>query len=107
MWSWLLQLLLLLVRTEHAHYHLLHALFPAMPYQALKEHVEHGRTPDAEHKLEQSLPPLLQSDALAVAVPVDRYPCAGFAGLSSYCPTKYAVRGLADTLRNEVQLVCH
>ena len=32
--------------------------------------------------------------------------CAGFAGLSSYCPTKYAVRGLADTLRNEVQYVC-
>lgn len=26
---------------------------------------------------------------------------AGFAGYSSYCPTKWAVRGLADCLRNE------
>ena len=28
--------------------------------------------------------------------------CAGFTGYSAYAPTKYAVRGLADTLRNEV-----
>ena len=27
---------------------------------------------------------------------------AGFAAYSAYAPTKYAVRGLADTLRNEV-----
>lgn len=27
---------------------------------------------------------------------------AGFTGYSAYAPTKYAVRGLADTLRNEV-----
>lgn len=26
-----------------------------------------------------------------------------FAGYSTYSPTKYAVRGLADTLRNELQ----
>ena len=26
----------------------------------------------------------------------------GFTGYSAYAPTKYAVRGLADTLRNEV-----
>lgn len=26
-----------------------------------------------------------------------------FAGWSTYSPTKYAVRGLADTLRNELQ----
>lgn len=28
--------------------------------------------------------------------------CAGFAGYSTYAPTKFALRGLADTLRNEV-----
>jgi 3-dehydrosphinganine reductase len=27
----------------------------------------------------------------------------GFTGYASYCPTKFALRGLADTLRNEVQ----
>lgn len=30
---------------------------------------------------------------------------AGFTGYSAYAPTKYAVRGLADTLRNEVTLL--
>ena len=30
-------------------------------------------------------------------------PCmAGFMGYSSYAPTKWALRGLADTLRNEL-----
>lgn len=32
--------------------------------------------------------------------------CAGFAGYSAYAPTKWAVRGLADTLRNEVGVIC-
>ena len=27
----------------------------------------------------------------------------GFAGYTAYAPTKWAVRGLADTLRNEVR----
>lgn len=31
---------------------------------------------------------------------------AGFAGYSAYAPTKWAVRGLADTLRNEVRHTC-
>ncbi len=32
---------------------------------------------------------------------------AGLVGLASYCPSKYAVRGLADSLRNEVGLFHH
>jgi hypothetical protein len=34
---------------------------------------------------------------------------AGFVGYSTYAPTKYALRGLADTLRNEARRsgACH
>ncbi len=35
-------------------------------------------------------------------VKTQRSVTVGFTGYSAYAPTKYAVRGLADTLRNEV-----
>ena len=45
---------------------------------------------------------MLQSEGSKGPTP---YMYAGFTGYSAYAPTKYAVRGLADTLRNEVAIL--
>ena len=51
----------------------------------------------------QAEPCIQQADLLAKLK--RRHLCPGFVGYSTYCPAKYAVRGLADVLRNEVGIL--
>ncbi|KAL3137822.1 hypothetical protein ABBQ38_005078 [Trebouxia sp. C0009 RCD-2024] len=55
------------------------------------------------HSVKAVLPGMLQNRSGHISFVSSSMGLIGFAGYSAYAPTKWAVRGLADTLRNELQ----
>ncbi|KAK9824811.1 hypothetical protein WJX81_000602 [Elliptochloris bilobata] len=54
------------------------------------------------HTVKAVLPHMVAAGAGHLVLVASAAAVCGIVGLSSYCPTKYAVRGLADSLRNEL-----